>query len=139
MRLSLAAELAVRGAVVLAERHGQGPVTLDALCARRKMPKQYLTKILGLLARAGLVTSVRGKHGGYVLARPPGQITILDVVEAVEGPIVLNFCQHEPSLCEQGACRVRPVWAQLQKTIRGKLGSLTLAGCLEQEAVNRQS
>jgi Rrf2 family transcriptional regulator, iron-sulfur cluster assembly transcription factor len=133
MRLSLAAELAVRGAVILAERHGQGPVTLDAMCAHRKMPKQYLTKILGLLARAGLVTSIRGKHGGYVLARPPGKITILDVVEAVEGPIVLNFCQHKPPRCDRKGCPIRPVWADLQKIIRAKLGGLTLRQCLAEE------
>ena len=130
MRLSLAAELAIRGSLVLAERYGKGLIPLDAVCAARDLPKQYLTKIFALLARADLVTAVRGKKGGYRLARPPDRITALEVVEAVEGPIVLNFCQHKPSLCDRRGCRVRPVWAELQKIIRGKLGALTLKDCL---------
>jgi Rrf2 family protein len=130
MKLSLAAELALRGSLVLAERYGQGLVTLEAVCAERKLPRQYLTKIFAALARADLVTAIRGKRGGYRLNRPPGQVTVLEIVEAVEGPIVLNFCQHKPSLCEQTNCRIRPVWAQLQQVIRDKLGGLTLGDCL---------
>jgi len=130
MRLSPAAELAIRGTMILAERHGQGPVTLSTICRRRQLPKQYLTKIFGSLARAGLVTPVRGKKGGYMLGRPPGQITVLEVIEAVEGPIVLNYCQHNPPKCEQTDCRLRSVWSELQVTVREKLGAVTLADCV---------
>lgn len=130
MKLSLAAELAVRGVLVLSERYGQGPVTLDIICASRDLPKQYLTKIFASLVKAGLIAPIRGKHGGYTLMRKPAEITILEIVEAVEGPILLNFCQHSPPQCERNECRVRPVWAELQKTIREKLSSLSLADCL---------
>ena len=133
MKLSLAAELALRGSLVLAERYGQGLVTLEAVCAARDLPRQYLTKIFASLARADLVTAVRGKRGGYRLNRPPERVTVLEIVEAVEGPIVLNFCQHKPPRCDRKNCRVRPVWAQLQKIIRQKLGGLTLGQCLEEE------
>lgn len=131
MRLSFAAELGIRGALVLSRHHGHGPVTLDTICAERDLPKQYLTKILGSLARADLVSSTRGKRGGYMLTRDPGRITLLEVVEAVEGPIVLNFCQHTPSQCDRKDCRIRPVWRQLQRTIRDKLGSMTLRDCMD--------
>ena len=130
MRLSPAAELAVRGALVLAENHGNGPIPLATICQRRDLPKQYLTKIFANLSRAGLVTPVRGKHGGYTLGHQPGDITILDVVEAVEGPIRLNFCQLDPPKCLEYRCPLRPVWAELQETIRDRLGSITLADCL---------
>jgi Rrf2 family protein len=130
MKLSVAAELALRGSLVLAERHGGPLVTLDTICAERDLAKQYLTKIFAMLARANLVTAIRGKKGGYRLARPPEQITALEIVEAVEGPIALNFCQHVPSQCSRRGCRVRPVWAELQKIIRDKLGSLSLKDCL---------
>ena len=133
MRLSLAAELALRGTLVLAERYGKGLVTLDAVCAERELPKQYLTKIFASLAKADLVTAVRGKRGGYRLNRRPDQITVLEIVEAVEGPIVLNFCQHKPPRCEQKNCPIRPVWGELQKVIREKLGGLTLGQCLAEE------
>ena len=133
MKLSLAAELALRGSLVLAEHYGQGLVTLQDVCAARKLPKQYLTKIFASLARADLVTAIRGKRGGYRLNRPPGQITVLEIVEAVEGPIILNFCQHKPPLCDQKNCPIRPVWADLQKVIRAKLGGLTLGDALAQD------
>lgn len=130
MKLSIAAEYAIRGILVLTEEHGQGPVTLDIVCARRKLPKQYLTKLFSNLAKAGLVHPVRGKGGGYTLARSPEQINLLQVVEAVEGPIILNLCQHTPSQCRRDLCKIRPVWTDLQKTVREKLSGLTLSECL---------
>ena len=68
MKLSMAAEFAIRGILCLAEHYGQGPVTLQEVCRRRKLRKEYLTKIFGLLARANLVDAVRGKGGGYILS-----------------------------------------------------------------------
>jgi Rrf2 family protein len=130
MKLTAAAELAVRGMLVLAGKHGQGPTTLAQVCQERDLPKEYLTKIFASLSRDGLITPIRGKGGGYVLARDPGTITLLDIIEAVEGPIALNFCQQDPPQCEQEACPVRPVWTDLQETIRAKLGQKTLADYL---------
>jgi len=127
MRLSMAAELAVRGILCLAERYGQGPVPIDEICRTRCLPKQYLTKIFALLTRADLVSPLRGKGGGYVLARDPKDITLLAVVEAVEGPLALNLCLHTPPKCERHECRVRPLWAEIQESVRRVLSSKSLA------------
>lgn len=135
MKLSPAAELAMRGVLILAEEYGKGPVTLDAICAKRDLPKQYLVKIFSSLARAGLITPVRGKNGGYMLTRDPQEVTLLDVVEAVEGPIVLNYCQHDPTQCGDLACRIRPIWTDLQKKVCDGLRSVTLADCVGQTHV----
>lgn len=105
-------------------------MTLEAICSQRSISRQYLAKIFSALVRAGLVTAVRGKLGGYSLAREPSAITLLDVIEAVEGPITLNLCQHNPSKCDRIGCALRPVWAGIQDDIRSRLGSLTLAACL---------
>ena len=128
MQLSTAAEFAVRGALVLAGRYGQGPVPLAEICRLRDLEgsKDYMIKIFGLLTRAGLVRAIRGKGGGYVLGRDPADITLLHVVEAVEGPLALNLCQHDPPRCEEVNCPLRPVWKRLQKTIRSTLSSVTL-------------
>jgi len=132
MKVSPAAELAIRGILVLAENGGMnGPVTLARICEERKLPRQYLAKIFGTLARAGLVTPIRGKRGGYELGRPAEEITILDVIEAVEGPIALNFCQHSPPKCDNPRCALRPLWNELQKLLRERLGSVTLAACVD--------
>jgi Rrf2 family protein len=130
MKLSVAAEFAVRGVMALAEGYGPEPVKLDVICAQREVPRTYLAKIFGSLTRAGLVEATRGKRGGYRLARRPGQITVLEVIEAVEGPIVLNFCQHDPPQCERLGCPMRPVWAEIQRFVRGKLSAMTLADCV---------
>ena len=130
MKLSPAAELAVRGVLVLTEEHGQRPVTLQRICERRKLPRQYLVKIFADLTRAGLIQPIRGKNGGFCLARDPHEITVLQVIEAVEGPLALNLCQHNPPLCDDSRCRIRPVWTRLQKAMRDELGKLTLAQCL---------
>lgn len=130
MKLSAAAEFAVRGALALAEHRGEGPLTLQTICSQRDLSRQYLVKIFSALAKAGLVTPIRGKGGGYLLARDPESITLLDVIEAVEGPITLTLCQHDPPRCDRIECFLRPVWAGLQDDIRLRLGSLTLAACL---------
>lgn len=130
MKISPAAELAVRGVLVLAEQYGRGPVTLATVCEGRELPKQYLTKIFASLAKADIVTPIRGKRGGYVLSRDPGEITLLNVLEAVEGPLALNYCQHSPAKCDNVECQVRPVWADLQRIFRDRLAAVKLSDCL---------
>jgi len=130
MRLSPAAELAVRGVIVLAQHRGEGPLSLKAICEARGLPKQYLVKLFAMLAKADIVTAVRGKGGGFVMARDPADISILEIIEAVEGPVILNFCQHTPPRCRHEQCRLRAVWADLQQTFRRKLGAVSVADCV---------
>ena len=126
----MVAELAMRAMMILARRHGEGPIRLHDICAERSMSRDYLAKILGNLARVDLVTPVRGKHGGYKLARRPEQITVLEVIEAIEGPLALNLCQHDPPRCEEYDCKLRPVWRELQEAVTERFGRLTLAACV---------
>jgi len=131
MRISPAAEFAVRGSLVLAEHYGNGPTTLDSICEARDLSKQYLVKIFASLSRAGLVTPVRGKLGGYMLAREPAQINLLELIEAVEGPVAVNFCQHDPPRCDRTDCALRSMWADIQEFICDKLEGITLGQCLD--------
>jgi len=134
MRLAPAAEFAVRGAITLAEHYGQGPLSLHAICAQRGLSKEYLSKIFAALVRADLIEAVRGKRGGYVLARAPKDISVLEVIEAVEGPIALNFCQHDPPKCDAENCCLREVWADVQRIMRRRLGAVSLASCVQRQA-----
>jgi len=131
MKLSPAAELAIRGMIVLADRYGQGPVTLNAICEVRSLPKQYLVKLFSSLAKADLVTPIRGKRGGYMMSRPPSEVTLLEVIEAVEGPIVLNLCLHVPPKCDRTDCVLRRMWAEMQEDIRTRLAGVSLSSCLD--------
>ena len=133
MKVSAAAELAVRGAIVLAEKYGRGPITLDQICARRDLPKQYLVKIFASLTRAGLVMPIRGKNGGYMLARTPSRISLLNIIEAVEGPLAMNYCQQDPPQCQEEDCPMRSVWAELQHAVHDRLAAFTLADCVSRQ------
>ena len=135
MRLSPAAELAVRGIVVLAKRYGEGPITLNTICETRDLPKQYLVKLFSSLAKADIITPIRGKRGGYVMSREPKDVTLLEVIEAVEGPIQLNFCQHNPPKCDQTDCPMRAMWGDLQDIIRGRLRGMTIRDCLNSSPI----
>jgi FeS assembly SUF system regulator len=86
------------------------------------------SKILKMLARANLLRSVRGAKGGYVLSRPPGEISIAEVIEAMEGAIGVTECSAMPGLCAQeGSCSIRGNWQRINRVIRDALGQMTLA------------
>jgi Rrf2 family protein len=137
MKLSPAAEFAIRGATVLAENYGNGPVTLDTICTQRDLPKQYLVKIFAQVARAGLITPVRGKNGGYLLAKDPESVSLLDIIEAVEGPMVLNQCQGDDPQCGEDNCPMRPVWDELQESVTRKLRNVSLAAASRESATSQ--
>jgi len=134
LSLSPAAAYAIQGMEVLAQEHGPAPVTLKEICSRSGASRDYLAKILGTLAKQDLVEAVRGKNGGYRLARPAKSLSLLEIIEAVEGPICLNLCQHDPPRCQRENCPVRAVWAEIQHFMRQKLGCVTLAQCAAPEA-----
>ena len=131
MRLTRAGEYGVRCVLFLAGR-GQG-----VLCARREIaaamdiPDQFLGKIAQQLARAGLVEIVQGARGGIRLAVPPGEVTLLEVVEAVIGEIFLNDCLMRADACNRSsACAVHHVWDRARIQLRQTLGEATFAGIL---------
>lgn len=131
LRLSPAAELGVRACLVLTENYGQGPVTLANIGEVSELSGEYLAKVLSMLTRANLVKSVRGKHGGYLLGRPPEDVNLLQVIEAIEGPSALNICQMDPPQCENvDGCKVQKIWHELQDTFDQKLSSMTLDKCV---------
>ena len=131
MRLTKAGDYAMRGLIYLA-RQPQGEVVLVAdIASAMGVPDSFLAKIFQNLARAGLVRSTRGHGGGYALARSPGKITLLEVVECVEGPIVLNDCtdphaaEGETMACTS-ACGAQGVWQEVQEAVRGILEKKTM-------------
>ena len=127
MHISTAGELGIRGMVYLARHCGNGPVPMAKICEEQELPRQYMLKIFAALSRAGFVRTCRGKGGGFALAKPPVEISILEIMEAVEGPLALNFCQSEPSQCPRGDdCPVRPLWDELQEITFRKLGAFRL-------------
>ncbi len=98
------------------------------IARRQAIPYAFLQKIIRDLCAAGFVEASRGRRGGVRLARPAEAITLLEVLEAVEGHIRLNRCARDPSLCPRWSfCALHPIWVQAQAHLEQLLGSTTFA------------
>ncbi len=128
LQLTRDAEYAVRAVVFLAAQP-EGKVSLISEISQvQEVPKSYLSKIMQVLARAGIVRSKRGSKGGFVLGRPAESITLRQAIEAVEGPIFLNVCLVKKGECHRDSlCPVHPVWKEAQKKLMEVLDGKTLA------------
>jgi|SRR6185437_4239632 len=142
MRITTWAEYGLICALHLARRANEGPVTGRELAARERLPADYVEQILLRLRRAEVVRSMRGAHGGYVLARPAEFISVRDVIAASELATFDLHCVSHPVEEERCSashqCSIRPVWLLLQQKIDGVLESVHLADLLEDESVVRQ-
>ena len=128
MRISARADYAVRAAAELAAADHDGPVRAESLARAQDIPHRFLEGILSDLRRDGLVTSHRGAGGGYRLARPADEITIADVVRAVDGPLVFVRGNRPSDLEFQGAAApLLHVWVALRANVRAVLETVTLA------------
>lgn len=143
MRVTTWAEYGLIVSVHLAQRAGEGPVAARELAAQEKLPADYVEQILLRLRRAGIVSSVRGARGGYMLARPSADITVKDVLDASEhGTFEINCERHLVSGERCGpecGCAIRPVWQLLKQRIDETLSSIRLADLLAEESEVRAS
>jgi Rrf2 family protein len=113
---------AVRALTELARVGGAGPVPIGEIARRREIPVQFLEGMFATLRRAGMLQSQRGVKGGYTFAREPGQITVLEVVEALEGALDAETIGADT------------LWAEAIEALRAKLRSVTIADVAEREA-----
>jgi Rrf2 family cysteine metabolism transcriptional repressor len=130
MKLSTRAEYGIRVLVVLAHADGERPTSLAGIAKADKLPHAYIEQLVGALRRAGLVTATRGHSGGYRLARPPEQISLVDAVRALDGPILEMPCAGPDDLesCDRPQdCSVHEVFERLNNSLSGMLGGTTLA------------
>ena len=127
MRVSAKADYAVRACAELAISPQGEPIAVDTLAAGQGLPTSFLERILGDLRRGGVVLSVRGRSGGYRLARPAAEITLADVMRAVEGPLVTVRDERPPSLTYEGsAAALLDVWVALRVSVRDVLDEVTI-------------
>jgi Rrf2 family protein len=128
MRTTAKADYAVRAAVELAAAAAGEPVKAEQIAEAQSIPLNFLENILAELRRAGIVESRRGAAGGYLLARPPEEVSLADVIRAVEGPLA-NVRGMSPDLLEYegSAEKLRDVWVALRSSVRSVLEQVTLA------------
>ncbi len=128
MRISSKGEYGLRALFDLAQRYGEGPIQSNEIHLRQGIDENYLNQILILLRKAGMIESVRGPQGGHRLARPPAQISLLEVLVALEGPLLPSESGRDGLMPEEPLDRelVREVWAGARETIEDYLRGITL-------------
>ena len=118
--------------VQLGRHFGTGPASLAEIAAEEDLPRAYLEQLVVSLREAGLVTSTRGAHGGYELARSPETIRMSDVLRALEGPLAPMICASDDPehaiVCDRSSrCTVNVLWVRVRDAITSTLDSMTLA------------
>jgi Rrf2 family protein len=126
MQITKQADYAVRAMAYLAKIEKNQRAATSDIAEAQKIPPSFLAKIISQLSIAGLIFTSRGAHGGVMLSRPAGDISMLDVVEAIDGPISLNDCTLAPQSCERSDdCPMHDIWSDLQKELVEKLRAST--------------
>jgi Rrf2 family protein len=122
MQITRQADYATRAILHLARSKEHRLVATSEIAREQSIPASFLAKIISQLSIAGLLRTSRGAHGGISLTRDPEQITLLEVIEAIDGPILINICVEGESSCTFGGhCPLQRVWCDIQKELVTKL------------------
>lgn len=128
MRISSKGEYGLRAIFDLAQRFGKGPVQSEEIAGRQGIPVNYLNQLLILMRRAGLIESLRGPQGGHMLARKPEDITLLEVLTVLEGPLLPTENSREDlhPLQPEDYALITVVWAELRASLEQQLSAISL-------------
>lgn len=122
MRITRQADYAVRVVLYHSGRPLNSVVTVDEVSRIKRIPRSFAAKIYQRLCKAGITKSLRGASGGYVLAQRPEDISLLEVVEAIDGDLDINLCVVDQQVCSMSdTCAVHPVWVDIRKDIVRKM------------------
>ena len=128
MKVSTRTRYGLRFMIELAANQGRGPVNMKDIARSQNLSEKYLSQILILLKSAGLVEGFRGLHGGYTLSRPSSEITMKDIVSALEGDLSLIECIERPGTCpRESSCVSQEVWQKLGTVLSDALVSISLS------------
>lgn len=130
MKISTKGHYGVQAMFDLAQHFGEGPISLKSVAERQGLSEHYLEQLIAVLRKAGLVRSVRGAQGGYILARDPADIKVGDIIRVLEGPIAPVECvnDEDPEQCLKAeSCITRNVWEKVRQSIEDVLDSITLS------------
>jgi len=135
MKISTRTRYGIRAAIELAQHYKQGPLQLRIIAERQDISVKYLEQLISVLRSGGLVRSLRGARGGYVLAKAPDQIKLSDVFHCLEGPVATTECVEDSDYCKRSLdCVARQLWIDVEKAVNEVLESVTLKDLLDQSA-----
>ena len=133
MKLTTKGRFAVTAMIDLAMRQEDGPVTLAGISERQKISLSYLEQLFGKLRRHGLVVSVRGPGGGYCMAKQLVEVSVADIIRAVDEPIDATMCGGKANCHDEQPCMTHQLWTTLTEHMLEYLSSVTLAELVEQQ------
>ena len=126
MQITRQADYAVRAVLYLAQLGPDRRAATSQIAEDQQIPPSFLAKIISQLSIAGLIHTSRGAHGGVMLSKPPAEISLLEVVEAIDGPIALNDCTIAPENCTRADdCPLHGIWVETQQDLVAKLRQTT--------------
>lgn len=132
MKISTKGRYGLRILLDLAVHENDTPRMIRDIAESQQISEKYISRLIIDLRRAGMVRSIRGAKGGFRLSRTPAEITLLDVVEAMEGPLAIVDCVSEPGKCAHHCrCITREIWEDLNGEIRVAMGKMTLQGIMD--------
>jgi Rrf2 family transcriptional regulator, cysteine metabolism repressor len=132
MKLSTRTRYGMRALLELALASKGVPLQIKTIAERQNISNKYLEQLIAMLKTSGLVRSIRGPHGGYVLSMPPEEIRLSDVFRTLEGPILTVECVEDANVCPRAAdCATRKLWTQIDEAILNVLDNKTLADLVE--------
>ena len=130
MKFTTRARYGLKAAFVLAQNWGS-PTALKDIAASQQLAEKYLEQLLTALKKAGIVETVRGAQGGYSLTRMPKDITVNEVIVALEGDLAITDCQRDGTACtEQSTCATKKIWVRISNAVTEALQSVTLQDML---------
>lgn len=126
MKLSTKGRYGVKAVVELAINYGGEPLSIKRISESESISENYLEQLFSSLRKADLIKSIRGAQGGYVLNKAPKDITIAELMNALEGPIEIADCVEDGSCDNTDCCATRLLWSKIKKSIDDVLESITL-------------
>ena len=140
MKLSTKGRYATRAMLDLALHSGEGPILIKAISKRQEISELYLKQLFIPLKVAGLVRAIRGARGGSILARPPSQIKLIEIIQIMEGSTAPVECVDDSGICSRSdLCITRGVWAEIKEAMDKVLESTTLQDLVERQKGEEQA
>ena len=137
MKLSTRSRYGTRLMGDLAENYNKGPIQLSSIANRQDISLKYLEQLIIPLKKANFIKSVRGPKGGHLLAKPPGDISVGEIVKVLESEISLTKCIEKPEICDRtDTCPTRDIWKITTKAMYDKLNSVTLSEMINRNKVH---
>lgn len=137
MILSTKGRYGLKAIFELALNYGQGPVSLKKISNKYEISESYLEQLLAKLKKKGFINTIRGAQGGYLLSKPPEQITVGMILRALEGQISTSECLSGESCSRENICATRIIWEKIEKSINEVIDNTTLKDmCKEHKSLN---